>query len=138
MFLLLQHLTNLNSSKCWLHSLLYFRTKQPENMSHLYFIVFKGDLSRWTILRNVGNMFWWVFGFTPSPSLLASSSRSSMLPQASLDLSSLGAWFGLELEDKLKEATLCDEVKIALGNKVSHERIGYEVNIHICRNQVEG
>jgi hypothetical protein len=47
----------------------------------------------------------------------------------SVGLTSLGARFGFELEDEVKEAASCDEVKIALGNKVSRERIGHEVNL---------
>lgn len=41
-----------------------------------------------------------------------------------------GARFGFELEDEVKEAASCSEVKTALGSKVSRERIGHEVGIH--------
>ena len=47
----------------------------------------------------------------------------------SVGITSLGARFGFELEDEVKEAASCDEVKTALGNKVSRERIGHEVNL---------
>uniref|UniRef100_A0A7I4DW91 Poly A polymerase head domain-containing protein n=1 Tax=Physcomitrium patens TaxID=3218 RepID=A0A7I4DW91_PHYPA len=37
-----------------------------------------------------------------------------------------GARFGFKLDDELKKAASCDEVKSALGHKVSRERIGKE------------
>lgn len=40
-----------------------------------------------------------------------------------------GARFGFELEEELKVAASCEEVKEALENKVSRERIGHEVRI---------
>ncbi len=39
----------------------------------------------------------------------------------------LGARFGFKLEEELKSAASCEEVKEALGTKVSRERIGHEV-----------
>jgi tRNA nucleotidyltransferase/poly(A) polymerase len=38
-----------------------------------------------------------------------------------------GARFGFKLEEELKNAASCEEVKEALGTKVSRERIGHEV-----------
>lgn len=38
-----------------------------------------------------------------------------------------GARFGFKLDDELKKAASCDEVKSALGHKVSRERIGKEI-----------
>jgi hypothetical protein len=40
-----------------------------------------------------------------------------------------GARFGFELEDEVKEAASCSEVKTALGSKVSRERIGHEIDL---------
>ena len=39
----------------------------------------------------------------------------------------LGARFGFLLDEELKEAASCDEVKDALAAKISRERIGVEV-----------
>ena len=39
-----------------------------------------------------------------------------------------GARFGFILDEELKEAAACDEVKAALSAKISRERIGTEVN----------
>lgn len=39
-----------------------------------------------------------------------------------------GARFGFILDEELKEAASCDEVKAALSAKISRERIGTEVN----------
>lgn len=41
-----------------------------------------------------------------------------------------GARFGFVLDEELKTAASCEEVKSALGTKVSRERIGHEVSIH--------
>jgi tRNA nucleotidyltransferase/poly(A) polymerase len=40
-----------------------------------------------------------------------------------------GARFGFKLEEELKNAASCEEVKEALGTKVSRERIGHEVDL---------
>lgn len=40
-----------------------------------------------------------------------------------------GARFGFELDDEVKEAASCHEVKAALGEKVSRERIGHEIDL---------
>ncbi|KAG0579762.1 hypothetical protein KC19_4G121500 [Ceratodon purpureus] len=40
-----------------------------------------------------------------------------------------GARFGFVLDDELRKAASCDEVKAALGEKVSRERIGHEVDL---------
>jgi prolipoprotein diacylglyceryltransferase len=44
----------------------------------------------------------------------------------------LGARFGFVLEEELKEAAACDDVKNALKAKISKERIGTEVIFTPC------
>ena len=44
----------------------------------------------------------------------------------------LGARFGFVLDEELKEAASCDEVKEALAAKISRERIGVEVCVLSC------
>jgi hypothetical protein len=44
----------------------------------------------------------------------------------------LGARFGFVLDEELKEAASCDEVKDALAAKISRERIGVEVCVLSC------
>jgi hypothetical protein len=41
-----------------------------------------------------------------------------------------GARFGFLLDEELKEAAADEEVRSALGNKISRERIGHEVTIY--------
>jgi len=45
----------------------------------------------------------------------------------------LGARFGFVLDEELKKAASCDEVKDALAAKISRERIGVEVCICILK-----
>ncbi|KAB1209078.1 CCA tRNA nucleotidyltransferase, mitochondrial [Morella rubra] len=46
-----------------------------------------------------------------------------------------GARFGFVLDEELKEAASCDEVKDALAAKISRERIGVEIDLMISGNQ---
>ncbi|KAL9270254.1 ATP-dependent DNA helicase Q-like 1-like protein [Drosera capensis] len=46
-----------------------------------------------------------------------------------------GARFGFTLDEALKEAASCDEVRAAIGDKISRERIGREVDLMISGNQ---
>ncbi|XP_034220731.1 tRNA nucleotidyltransferase cca2 isoform X2 [Prunus dulcis] len=46
-----------------------------------------------------------------------------------------GARFGFILDEELKEAASCDEVKAALSAKISRERIGTEIDLMISGNQ---
>ncbi|KAG6713589.1 hypothetical protein I3842_05G161000 [Carya illinoinensis] len=46
-----------------------------------------------------------------------------------------GARFGFILDEELKEAASCDEVKDALAAKISRERIGVEIDLMISGNQ---
>uniref|UniRef100_A0A2N9EF08 Poly A polymerase head domain-containing protein n=1 Tax=Fagus sylvatica TaxID=28930 RepID=A0A2N9EF08_FAGSY len=46
-----------------------------------------------------------------------------------------GARFGFLLDEELKEAASCDEVKDALAAKISRERIGVEIDLMISGNQ---
>ncbi|KAM1759915.1 hypothetical protein EV2_002885 [Malus domestica] len=46
-----------------------------------------------------------------------------------------GARFGFILDEELKEAAACDEVKAALSAKISRERIGTEIDLMISGNQ---
>ncbi|XP_041012281.1 tRNA nucleotidyltransferase cca2 isoform X2 [Juglans microcarpa x Juglans regia] len=46
-----------------------------------------------------------------------------------------GARFGFILDEDLKEAASCDEVKDALAAKISRERIGVEIDLMISGNQ---
>ncbi|TQD93514.1 hypothetical protein C1H46_020861 [Malus baccata] len=48
---------------------------------------------------------------------------------------SSGARFGFMLDEELKEAAACDEVKAALSVKISRERIGTEIDLMISGNQ---
>ncbi|CAN8304410.1 unnamed protein product [Cochlearia groenlandica] len=45
-----------------------------------------------------------------------------------------GARFGFTLDEELKEAASCEEVKVALGEKISRERIGSEIDLMISGN----
>nr|XP_023876987.1 CCA tRNA nucleotidyltransferase, mitochondrial-like [Quercus suber] len=47
----------------------------------------------------------------------------------------LGAKFGFLLDEELKEAASCDEVKDALAAKISRERIGVEIDLMLSGNQ---
>lgn len=64
-------------------------------------------------------------GFATSVSALA---FSTILPYCG----HLGARFGFVLDEELKEAASCDEVKDALAAKISRERIGVEVCALSC------
>ncbi|XP_061993057.1 tRNA nucleotidyltransferase cca2-like isoform X4 [Rosa rugosa] len=46
-----------------------------------------------------------------------------------------GARFGFILDEQLKEAAACDEVKAALSAKISRERIGAEIDLMMSGNQ---
>ncbi|XP_010534110.1 PREDICTED: putative CCA tRNA nucleotidyltransferase 2 [Tarenaya hassleriana] len=46
-----------------------------------------------------------------------------------------GARFGFALDKELKEAASSEEVKIALGQKISRERIGHEIDLMISGNR---
>ncbi|XP_062172773.1 tRNA nucleotidyltransferase cca2 [Alnus glutinosa] len=46
-----------------------------------------------------------------------------------------GARFGFVLDEELKKAASCDEVKDALAAKISRERIGVEIDLMISGNQ---
>ncbi|KAK9291407.1 hypothetical protein L1049_019354 [Liquidambar formosana] len=46
-----------------------------------------------------------------------------------------GARFGFILEEELKEAASCDDVKAAIAEKISRERIGHEIDLMISGNQ---
>ncbi|KAB2635563.1 CCA tRNA nucleotidyltransferase 2 [Pyrus ussuriensis x Pyrus communis] len=46
-----------------------------------------------------------------------------------------GARFGFILDEELKEAAACDEVKAALSVKITRERIGTEIDLMISGNQ---
>ncbi|KAI3899673.1 hypothetical protein MKW92_022324 [Papaver armeniacum] len=43
-----------------------------------------------------------------------------------------GARFCFELDEELKEAAASDEVRVALADKISRERIGHEIDLMIC------
>ncbi|XP_010477526.1 PREDICTED: putative CCA tRNA nucleotidyltransferase 2 [Camelina sativa] len=45
-----------------------------------------------------------------------------------------GARFGFTLDEELKEAASCEEVRVALGEKISRERIGNEIDLMISGN----
>ncbi|GAB2287286.1 hypothetical protein Dimus_021666 [Dionaea muscipula] len=46
-----------------------------------------------------------------------------------------GARFEFVLDEALKQAAACDEVRAAIGEKISRERIGHEVDLMISGNQ---
>lgn len=46
-----------------------------------------------------------------------------------------GARFEFMLDEELKEAAACDEVKAAIADKISRERIGHEINLMISGKQ---
>uniref|UniRef100_A0A2P2KV25 tRNA-nucleotidyltransferase family protein n=1 Tax=Rhizophora mucronata TaxID=61149 RepID=A0A2P2KV25_RHIMU len=46
-----------------------------------------------------------------------------------------GARFGFTLDEELKEAAACDDVKNALAAKVSKERVGTEIDLMVSGNQ---
>ncbi|XP_022718251.1 CCA tRNA nucleotidyltransferase, mitochondrial-like isoform X2 [Durio zibethinus] len=46
-----------------------------------------------------------------------------------------GARFGFTLDEELKKAAACDDVKTALAAKISRERIGTEIDLMISGNQ---
>ncbi|GAB2286363.1 hypothetical protein Dimus_020778 [Dionaea muscipula] len=46
-----------------------------------------------------------------------------------------GARFGFALDEALKQAATCDEVRTSIGEKISRERIGDEVDLMISGNQ---
>ncbi|PRQ38261.1 hypothetical protein RchiOBHm_Chr4g0411851 [Rosa chinensis] len=49
--------------------------------------------------------------------------------------SSYPFWFRFILDEQLKEASACDEVKAALSAKISREQIGAEIDLMISGNQ---
>ncbi|KAF9610722.1 hypothetical protein IFM89_024572 [Coptis chinensis] len=52
-----------------------------------------------------------------------------------LHLTLLGARFGFVLDKELKEAASSDEVKAAIADKISRERIGHEIDLMISGNE---
>lgn len=74
-----------------------------------------------------------LFPFLLSATLLSHTYQKQKKKHCCLICGHLGARFGFVLDEELKKAASCDEVKDALAAKISRERIGVEVCICILK-----
>lgn len=74
-----------------------------------------------------------LFPFLLSATLLSHTYKKKTKKHCCLICGHLGARFGFVLDEELKKAASCDEVKDALAAKISRERIGVEVCICILK-----
>lgn len=86
-----------------------------------------------TLLKS--SLFYFLFSIsTPCIKLLCTSTFALFFKQIFVVL--LGARFGFILEEELKEAASCDDVKAAIAEKISRERIGHEVCLFSCIHMI--